>query len=440
MSWQQEYEDKRTSLENAVNAVKSGDRVVVGHAAGEPVILVEELVRQKDRLQNVEIVHMVPMGNCEYCQVKGMENHIRHNAIFAGAPSRKAIAQNRADYTPVFFSEVPRLFKDGILPVDIAFIQVSPPDGNGNCSYGVSVDYTKAAAESAKIVIAEVNRQCPRTAGLGMHVSDIDHIVETDRPVVELPPPKITELEEKIGANVASLVEDGSNLQLGIGAIPDAVLSFLKDKKDLGIHTEMFSDGVVDLYQKGVITNKFNNLNPGKFTAAFLMGTKKLYDFVDNNPDVNMQPVDHTNNITVAGQVNKLVSINSAIQVDLFGQVCADTMGYQQFSGVGGQVDFVRAASISRGGKSVIAMPSTAKGGTISRIVLNLAEGACVTTSRNDVHYVVTEHGITDLRGKTVRQRATELINIAHPDFREELEKQATKRGLINAKSLYNMR
>jgi 4-hydroxybutyrate CoA-transferase len=427
------------SCENAIKAVKSGDRVVVGHAAGEPVVLIEELVRQKDRLQNVEIVHMVPMGKCEYCQNEGLEKHIRHNSLFAGAPSRTAIAQNRADYTPVFFSEVPRLFKNGILPVDVALIQVSPPDKDGDCSYGISVDYTKAAAESAKIVIAEINSQMPRTYGSFINISDIDFIVETNRPIVELQPPKISEIEEKIGANVASLIEHGSNLQLGIGAIPDAALHFLKDKKDLGIHTEMFSDGVVDLYRAGVITNKFNNLHLGKFTATFLMGTQKLYDFVDNNPDINMQPVDYTNNILVAGQVKKLVSINSAIQVDLWGQVCADTMGSRQFSGVGGQVDFVRAASVSEGGKSIIAMPSTAKNGAISRIVLNFEEGACVTTSRNDVHYIVTEYGTADLRGKTTRQRAKELINIAHPDFRQKLEKQAAEKGLTDAKSLYNM-
>ena len=438
MSWIQEYKNKKTTLENAVSIVKSGNRVVVGHAAGEPIALVEELVRQKNRLENVEIIHMVPMGKCEYCQTEGMEQHIRHNAIFAGAPSRKALKENRADYTPVFFSEVPRLFKENILPVDVAFIQVSEPDKNGNCSYGISVDYTKAAAEAAKITVAEVNKQLPRTYESFINVSELDYIIETDRPIIELQPPRITELEQKIGENVASLIEDGANLQLGIGAIPDAVLSFLGDKKDLGIHTEMFSDGVVDLYEKGVITNKFNNLNPGKFTATFLMGTKKLYDFVNNNPDINMQPVDYTNGIMVAGRVKKLVSINSAIQVDLFGQVCADTMGYQQFSGVGGQVDFVRAASVSEGGKSIIAMPSTAKGGSISRITLNLTTGSCVTTSRNDVHYVVTEYGIADLRGKTIRQRALTLINIAHPDFRDDLMSQAYNAGLISDKCLSN--
>jgi len=278
-----------------------------------------------------------------------------------------------------------------------------------------------AAAESAKIVLAEVNKQMPRTAGSNINISQIDFLVETNRKLLEIPLPEISEIEEKIGSYVASLVPDESNLQLGIGAIPDAVLKFLTEKKDLGIHSEMFSDGVVDLYEKGVITNKYNNLNPRKFTATFLMGTKRLYDFVDNNPDVIMRPVDYTNKIIIAGQVDRLISINSAIQVDLYGQVCADTMGYEQFSGVGGQVDFVRASSISKGGKSIIALPSTNKKKTASRIVSQLYEGACVTTSRNDVHYIVTEYGIADLRGKTVRQRAHSLISIAHPDFRDKL-------------------
>lgn len=409
-----------TRISEAISHIKSGDRVVVGHCAGEPTVLLEELVKQKDRLQNVEIVHMVPMGKCEYCN-DALIGHFRHNAMFAGGPSRNAINEGRADYTPVFFSEIPRLFKENILPVDVALIQVSTPNKDGYCSYGVSVDYTLAAAESAKLVIGEINKQMPRTNGSSIHISKIDYAVETDRPLPELSPPTISETEEKIGSYVASLIPDGANLQLGIGAIPDAALRFLKDKKDLGIHTEMFSDGVVDLVNAGVVTNKYNNMNPGKLTACFLMGTKKLYDFVSNNPDVNMQPVDYTNKITVAGAVNKLISINSAIQVDLYGQVCSDTIGYKQFSGVGGQVDFVRAASLSVGGKSILAMPSTAKKGSVSRIVKILDEGACVTTSRNDVQYVVTEYGIADLRGKTLRQRAEALINIAHPDFRDQL-------------------
>ena len=424
--WEKEYKKKVTSIKKAIQHIESGNRVVIGHAAGDPIMLVDELVNQKDRLQNIEIVHMVPLRECKYC-LPGMEKHIRHNSLFAGAGTRKSIREGRADYTPVFFSEIPRLFKDHILPVDVALIQLSPPDSNGYLSYGISVDYTMAAAESAKIVIAEVNKQMPRTRGSYIHISKIDYIVETDRKLLEIPLPQITEVEEKIGKYVASLVPNNANLQLGIGAIPDAVLHFLTDKKDLGIHSEMFSDGVVDLYEKGVITNKYNNFNPGKFTATFLMGTRRLYDFVDDNPNVDMQPVDYTNNITIAGQINNLISINSAIQVDLFGQVCADTLGYQQYSGVGGQVDFVRASSLSPGGKSIIAFPSTNKKKTISRIVPKLNEGACVTTSRFDVHYVVTEYGIADLRGKTVRQRAKELISIAHPNFRNQLKEDFNK-------------
>ena len=420
-NWRNEYSEKITSKEKAISTIKSGNRVVFGHAAGEPIILVDELVRQKDRLQNVELVHMVPLRECKYCEPE-MRTHFYHNSLFAGAGTRKAIKEGRADYSPVYFSEIPRLFRDNILPVDVALIQLAPPDEIGQMSFGVSVDYTVQAALSAKIVIAEVNKQMPRTHGESISVSEIDYIVETDRPLIELSPPKITELEEKIGSNIASLVPDQANLQLGIGGIPDAALKFLQEKSDLGIHTEMFSDGVVDLYDKGVITNKYNNVNPNKFTATFLMGTKKLYEFVDDNPNVDMHTVDYTNNVMIAGKVNKLISINSALQVDLFGQVCADTLGYQQFSGVGGQVDFVRASSLSPGGKSIIAFPSTNKKMTISRIVTKLNDGACVTTSRNDVHYVVTEYGIADLRGKTTRERANLLINIAHPKFRDMLK------------------
>ncbi len=419
-NWRNEYSQKITSKEKAISNINSGNRVVFGHAAGEPIILVDELVSQKDRLQYVEIVHMVPLRECQYC-LPEMKKHFHHNSLFAGAGTRHAIKEGRAEFTPVYFSEIPRLFRDNILPVDVALIQLAPPDENGYMSFGVSVDYTVQAALSAKIVIAEINKQMPRTKGEHIPISEIDYIVETDRPLIELTPPKITDIEEKIGSHIASLVPDQANLQLGIGGIPDAALKFLQEKQDLGIHTEMFSDGVVDLYEKGVITNKYNNVNPDKFTATFLMGTKKLYKFVDDNPNVEMHTVDYTNNVMIAGKVNKLISINSALQVDLFGQICADTLGNQQYSGVGGQVDFVRASSLSPGGKSIIALPSTNKKVTISRIVPVLNEGACVTTSRNDVHYVVTEYGIADLRGKTTRERANLLINIAHPNFRDEL-------------------
>ncbi|MFX1298058.1 MAG: acetyl-CoA hydrolase/transferase family protein [Promethearchaeota archaeon] len=426
MDWKEKYSQKCTSKEEAVSNIESGNRVVFGHAAGEPIVLVDELVKQKERLQNVEIVHMVPLRECQYC-LPEMKPHFRHNSLFAGAGARQAIREGRADYTPTYFSEIPRLFRDNILPVDVALIQLSPPDEEGFMSYGISVDYTVQAAKSSKIVIAEVNKQMPRTKGVNIHVSDVDYIVETDRLLIEIPLPKITEVEEKIGRNIASLVPNQANLQLGIGGIPDAALKFLQEKKDLGIHTEMFSDGVVELYEKGIITNKYNNLHPGKFIATFLMGTKRLYQFVDNNPNVEMHAVDYTNNVMIAGKVKNLVSINSALQVDLYGQVCADTLGYQQYSGVGGQVDFVRASSLSPGGKSIIALPSSNKKGTISRIVTKLNEGACVTTSRNDVHYVITEYGIANLRGKTIHQRAKALINIAHPDFRNQLREDFNK-------------
>jgi 4-hydroxybutyrate CoA-transferase len=424
--WRQEYFQKITSSEIAISNVKSDDNIVFGHAAGEPTTLVDELVRQNYRLLNVNIFHMVPLGNCRYC-LPEMKKNFKHNSLFAGPGTRKAIKEGRADYTPVFFSEIPRLFRENIIPVDIALIQLAPPDDEGYLSFGVSVDYTLQASKSAKIVIAEVNKQMPRTLGSKIHYSEIDFIVETDRPIKELNPPIITAIEEKIGKYIASLVPNNANLQLGIGGIPDAALKFLMDKKDLGIHSEMFSDGVVELYQKGVITNKHNNLNPGKFTATFLMGTKKLYKFVDNNPDVEMFPVDYTNNIMIAGRVDNLISINSALQVDLFGQVCADTLGYQQFSGVGGQVDFVRASSLSKGGKSIIALPSTNKKGDVSRIVTKLYDGSCVTTSRNDIHYIITEYGIVNLRGKTVRERAKSLIDIAHPNFRGSLRNEFNK-------------
>ncbi|NHJ22425.1 MAG: acetyl-CoA hydrolase/transferase family protein [Candidatus Lokiarchaeota archaeon] len=421
--WKYDYSQKVTSKEEAISQIKSGDTIVFGHAAGEPTTLVDELVRQKDRFRDVKIIHMVPLGESKYC-LPEMKENFRHISLFAGATTRKAIREERADYTPVFFSEIPRLFRDRIIPIDIALIQLSPPNKDGDMSFGVSVDYTLQASKSARLVIAEVNKQMPRTMGKTIHFSQVDFIVETDRPLHELDPPIITEIEEKIGRNIASLVPNNANLQLGIGAIPDAALKFLPDKRDLGIHSEMFSDGVVDLYEKGIITNKYNNLNPGKFTATFLMGTKKLYQFVDNNPDVEMYPVDYTNNVMNAGKVQNLISINSALQVDLFGQVCADTLGYQQFSGVGGQVDFVRASSLSPGGKSIIALPSTNKTGTVSRIVAKFYDGSCVTTSRNDVHYVVTEYGIANLRGKTICERAKKLIEIAHPSFRDQLKKE----------------
>lgn len=428
MAWREMYKSRLVSAEEAVKHIKSGDRVVLGHAVGEPMELVDAMVENKDSYKDVEIVHMVAMGKGGYTKPE-MESHFRHNALFVGGPTRKAVNESRADYTPCFFTEIPRLFKEGYLPVDVALIQVSKPDAHGYCSYGVAVDYTKPATEVAKLVIAEVNDQAPRTMGDSfIHVSELDYIVETSYPLVELAPPKIGDVEKAIGEHCASLIEDGSTLQLGIGAIPDAVLLFLKDKKDLGIHSEMISDGVVELVKEGVINNSKKTLNKGKMVVTFLMGTKRLYDFVDNNPSVAMHSVDYVNNPYVVAQNNKMVSINSCIQVDLMGQVASESIGLRQFSGVGGQVDFTRGASIAKDGKSIIAMPSTASRGKISRIVPLLDEGSAVTTSRNDVHYVITEYGIAKLRGKTLKQRAKALIEIAHPDFKPGLIDEYEKR------------
>lgn len=429
-NWKSVYQDKLVSAEQAVKNIKSGDRVVIGHACGEPPALVEALVNRAPELNNVEIVHMVAMGPAKYAQ-PGMEKSFRHNALFIGASTRKALEEKRADYTPCFFSEIPRLFKDNILPVDVVLIQVTPPDEQGFCSFGISVDYTQAAAECAHMVIAQMNNYMPSTGGAKIHLNELDFIVEKDEPLIELKPPAIGDVEKAIGENIAKLVQDGATLQLGIGAIPDAVLLFLKDKKDLGIHTEMFSDGVVALAEAGVITNKKKSVNKGKFIATFLMGTRKLYDFVDNNPDVELHPVNYVNDPCVIGQHENMVSINSALQVDLMGQVNAEMIGPRQYSAVGGQVDFIRGASFSPKGKSIIALPATAAGGKISRITCDLDRGAAVTTSRNDIQYVVTEYGIVDLRGKSLRERAEALISIAHPDFRAGLTEGAKGKGIL---------
>jgi 4-hydroxybutyrate CoA-transferase len=419
--WKTLYNEKKTDLKTAVEkSVRSGDQVVLGHCAGVPVELTNEMMAQGERLSDVRVFHMVPLHDCAYCNPE-WEGTFRHTTIFAGGPTRKSINEGRGDFIPCYFSELPGRLRDGSIDCDVAMIMVSPPDEHGFMSYGISVDYTLQAAASARIVVAEVNPKMPRTYGSYIHVSEIDYLVETDYDPIEIPLPKIGEVEEKIGQHIAQLIPDRATLQLGIGAIPDAVLHFLTDKKDLGIHTEMFSDGVVDLYEKGVVTNKYNNLNPDKFVATFLMGTKRLYEFVHNNPAVVMKPVDYTNSVLVAGRLENLISINSAIEVDLYGQVAADMIGSKQFSAVGGQVDFVRSAMHSEGGKSIIAFPSTGKKGTISRITARLNEGACVTTSRHDVDYIVTEYGVASLKGRSNAERAEALINIAHPDFRDEL-------------------
>ena len=428
MSWQTIYEAKRMGVHAALDLIKSGNRIVVAHAAGEPSHLLDTMVEKKEQYRGLEIVHMVPMGECAYCN-EGMDLYFRHNSLFAGKKTRKAIKENRADYTPCYNSDIPRLFRDAYLPVDVALIHVSPPDTDGNVSLGISVDYTLQAAKSAKTVIAQVNTHMPRTFGnCALHVSEITAFVEYNAPIIELKPGKISDVEKAIGENCSKLINDGDTLQLGIGNLPDAVLLFLKDKKDLGIHTEMFSDGVVELVEAGVITNAKKNCHPGKMIAAFLMGTKKLYDFVHENPMVEMHPVDYVTSPYVVGQNDNMVSINSCVQVDFSGQVSSESIGREQISGPGGQVDFVRGTSLAKNGRSIIAMPSTAAGCTISKIVPDLDEGAFVTTPRNEVHYIVTEYGIAPMRGKTLRQRGKLLIQIAHPDFREALSRSFEER------------
>ena len=332
------------------------------------------------------------------------------------------------DFTPVYFSEIPSLLREDLRP-NVTLLQCSPPDAHGYVSLGVSVDYTKPAAEASDLVIAQVNQNMPRTLGDSfLHVTQIGCLVEADTPVIELAPPKIGDVERAIGENVASLVRDGDTLQLGIGAIPDAVLLFLKEKNDLGIHTEMFSDGVVELVEAGVITNKAKTLHRGQSVATFLMGTRRLYDYVNNNPAVAMYPVDYVNDPYVIGQNDNLVSINSCVQVDIMGQVVSTSAGLRQISGVGGQVDFVRGANLSKGGRAIMAMPSTTGKGKISKIVPFLDQGSAVTTTRNEVNYVITEYGIAKLKGKSLRQRAEALIRIAHPDFRDELTAEFRRR------------
>jgi 4-hydroxybutyrate CoA-transferase len=424
--WKEIYESRKVSADEAVAKIKSGDRVVIGHACGEPSFLVDTMMAHAQDYRDVELVHMVAMGKCEYCKPEYAAN-FRHNALFVGGTSREAVASGRGDYTPSFFFEIPQLFHT-TLPVDVAMVSLTPPDEEGNCSLGVSADYDYEAIMTAKTVIAQINDQMPFTYGKLIPVDKVTCFVEHSAPLIELAPPKIGPVEEAIGRYCASLINDGDTLQLGIGAIPDAVLLFLKDKKDLGIHSEMFSDGVVALAEAGVINNSKKTLHPGKYVANFLMGTKRLYDFVDHNPDVLVLPVDYVNHPVVAAKNDNLVSINSCVQVDLMGQIASESIGFKQISGVGGQVDFIRGAAFSKGGRAIIAMPSTAAKGTVSKIVPLLDEGAAVTTSRNDVDYVITEYGIAHLKGHTLRDRARALINIAHPDFQDGLKAEFEKR------------
>ncbi len=422
-----EYKKRLKCADDALKCVESGMRVYIQPGCAEPETLVEALMRRGPVLRDVEIVHMMTMGCAPYV-APDMEGHFRHNAMFIGANVRDAINDGRADYTPIYLSEIEGLFESGQMPIDIALIEVSPPDSHGYCSFGVGVDTTLTAARVAKHVIAQVNDNMPRTYGDSfIHVNDIDAFVESSRPLCALKKPAVTDMHVAIAKNVASLIDDGAVIQTGIGGIPDAILPMLMDRKDLGIHSEMISDGVIPLIEAGVITGARKNFKPRKIILGFALGTKHLFEFVDNNPIFEFHPTAYTNDPGLIARNDKMVAINSALQVDLTGQVCSDSIGQQFYSGIGGQVDFLRGASRSKGGKPIIAISSTAKNGTISRIVPMLDPGAGVVTSRGLVRYVVTEYGVAFLHGKSIRERAKALIEIAHPKFREDLYKYCEK-------------
>lgn len=418
---------KIVTAEEAVATVRSGNRIFFQGAAMTPTVLIDTLCERYQSLEDVEIMQMHTEGQAKYTK-EPYRNAFRISSCFVGGNVRKAIASDKGDYIPIFLSEIHLLFRKGILPLDVAFIQVSPPDKHGYCSLGTSVDVTLPAIQTAKKVIAQVNPQVPRTHGDGIiHIGQIDKAIAVDKPIFSAQLNGMTAIERKIGAHVAELVEDGATLQMGIGNIPNAVLNNLHGHKRLGIHTEMFSDGILPLIEKGIITGEDKEIKTGKIVTCFAVGTQELYDFVHDNPSVHFKEAAFTNDTAIIRQNPRVTAINSAIEIDLTGQVCADTIGTYQYSGVGGQMDFIRGASLSQGGKPIIAMPSlTSKG--VSKIVPLLKEGAGVTTTRAHVHFVATEHGVVNLFGKSLEQRAKALISIAHPDHQEALEEQAFKR------------
>uniref|UniRef100_A0A7V3RHG7 Acetyl-CoA hydrolase/transferase family protein n=1 Tax=candidate division WOR-3 bacterium TaxID=2052148 RepID=A0A7V3RHG7_UNCW3 len=431
MNWFDEYKKKKCSIEEAVSVVKSNDRIYISGNAATPMTLMQALAMRKDELFNVEVVHVLLFGD-DPLSKPGMEGHFRHNSLFVGPGDRAAVNDGRADYIPIFLYEIPDLFYSGLLPLDVAFLHLSPPDEHGFMSFGVECLASKAAAETAKIVVAQVNEKMPRTLGDSfIHISRVHKIVEVNTDLPELESPPFTDVERKIGQYIADLVEDGSTLQLGIGGIPNAALKAMFNKRDLGVHTEMVSDSIMEAIEAGVITGAKKTLHPYKVVATFYLGSRRLYEFIDNNPIFETHPTNYTNHPTVVARNDKMVAINSAIEVDITGQVCSDSIGTKIYSGFGGQVDFIRGAAQSKGGKPIIALPSTAKNDTVSKIVPTLQVGAGVVTTRADVHYVVTEYGVAYLHGKNLRQRAEALINIAHPKFRPWLEEEAKKRKLL---------
>jgi 4-hydroxybutyrate CoA-transferase len=421
MSWELEYKSKLLTADEALRCVRSGMRVYIQPGCAEPETLVEALIRRAPDVQGVEIVHMMTMGAAPYVTPE-MAGHFRHNAMFIGSNVREAINEGRADYTPIYLGEIEELFESGAMPIDVALLELAPPDSHGFCSFGVGVDTSLTAAKCARYVIAQINDQMPRTYGDSfIHVTEIDAIVDSSRPLCAMKPPQITDMHRAIARNVAGLIDDGAVLQTGIGGIPDAVLPFLMDRKDLAVHSELVSDGVIPLIEAGVITGARKNFRPRKVIAGFVLGSKRMFDFVDNNPIFEFHPTAYTNDPALIARNDNMVAINSALQIDLTGQVCSDSVGTRFYSGIGGQVDFLLGAGRSKGGKPIIAISSTAKDGSISRIVSMLSPGAGVVTSRGLVRYVVTEYGVAYLHGKSIRERAQALIDISHPKFREEL-------------------
>lgn len=429
------YRSKVTTAEKAVEMVRSGERVYIHQGCAEPEELVRALTRRAPELRDVEVVHLTTMGNADYT-LPEYEGYFRHTAIFIGQNVRQAVQDGRADFIPIFLSEVEDLFRNGSMPLDVALMQCTPPDNFGYMSLGPSIDCSLTAARCAKRVIVQVNDRMPRTMGNAfLHVSRVDAFVETSQPLPEYRPGAITDLHRAIARNVASLIPDGATLQMGIGGVSEATLEFLKNHKDLGVHTEMFSDGLLELIEAGVVNNERKTIHPRKVIAGFALGTRRLLDFLHDNPIFEFHQSEYTNDPFVIARNDRMVAINSAIEIDLTGQVCADSMGSTMYSGIGGQVDFIRGAARSKGGVPIIALPSSARRETISRIVPTLRRGGGVVTSRGDVHYVVTEYGVAYLHGKTLRQRAEALIAIAHPKFRDELTAYARKAKFLGPKA-----
>ncbi len=431
MSWVDDYKKKLVTAEEAVSVVKSGERVYISGNAATPYVLMKALAARKDKLKEVELVHVLLLGDDPLSKPE-MEGHFRHNSLFVGPADRKAINEGRADYVPVFLHQIPLLFYSDQMVLDVAVLHVSPPDEHGFMSLGVEILASKAAAEKAKIVIAQVNEKMPRVLGDSfLHVSRFHKLVEVSEPLPQLEKSPFSEVERLIGKHIADLIEDGATLQLGIGGIPDAVLAALANRRDLGIHTEMVSDGVMEAIEAGIITGSRKTFHPYKVVITFALGSTKLYDFVDNNPVIEAHPADYVNHPFNVARNDDMVAINSAIEVDITGQVCSDSIGTYIYSGFGGQVDFIRGAAHSKGGKPIIALPSTAKDGEMTRIVPFLKKGAGVVTTRGDVRYVVTEFGVAYLFGKNLQERTKALINIAHPKFRADLIREAKTRNLI---------